>query len=366
VTSRAYTDGACLGNPGPGGWAFVVDGGPWASGSEARTTNQRMEITAALRATESITGPMVVVSDSTYVVNCFRQRWWESWLERGWLNSRKQPVANRDLWEPLVELVRERGDVEFTWVKGHSGDRLNTAADRLAMAAARSQQGRSGENFGDEVVAGLDDDVGGSGPAGSGPAGSGSGGSGSAGSGPGDDPSGSPGTARDPVGGRGLVVAGHRPPELGGYQDNPVAEDVRRRLVDILEAKRQMHEELVVLTGLGLGAEQLGAEAAAEAGVPYVAVLPFPDPDSVWPAAGRDRFARLRAGARDEVLVSKKAPRSKAEAGKAMGRRDEWLARHGSEAVLVWDRTDGTLARLFERLERAFGPDVWVLEPREQ
>jgi len=352
VTSRAYTDGACLDNPGPGGWAFVVDGGPWASGAEARTTNQRMEITAALRATEAIAGPLVVVSDSTYVVNCFRQGWWESWLQRGWLNSRKQPVANRDLWEPLVELVRRRGDVEFTWVKGHSGDRLNTAADRLATEAAVSQRGRTGEHFSDDVVAGLSEDAPGSGPSSDVIPGRARG------------PRGAVATS-DPVGGRGLVVAGHRPPELGGYQDNPVASDVRRRLVDILKAKSQMHDELVVLTGLGLGAEQLGAEAAVEAGVPYVAVLPFPDPDAVWPAAGRDRFARLRAGARDEVVVTKTAPRSKAEAGKALGRRDEWLTRHGSEAVLVWDRSDGTLARLFERLERAFGEDVWIVEPRE-
>ncbi|HUF31948.1 MAG TPA: ribonuclease H, partial [Acidimicrobiales bacterium] len=144
MTTEAYTDGACLGNPGPGGWAWVVDGGPYASGAEARSTNQRMEIAAALEAVRAISGPLVVVSDSTYVVHCFRDRWWEGWMARGWTTSSKKPVANRDLWEPLIELVRERGDVSFRWVKGHAGDRMNDLADRLAVDAATTQRGRTG------------------------------------------------------------------------------------------------------------------------------------------------------------------------------------------------------------------------------
>lgn len=139
-----YTDGACLGNPGPGGWAWVVPGGRFASGAEARTTNQRMEVTAVLEALRAVEGPVDVVSDSTYVVNCFRDRWWEGWLRRGWQNSQRKPVANRDLWEPLIALYRERGHVTFRWVKGHSGDPANEAADQLAVAAARAQRGESG------------------------------------------------------------------------------------------------------------------------------------------------------------------------------------------------------------------------------
>ena len=73
-----YTDGSCLGNPGPGGWAWAVPDGPYASGPEPRTTNQRMEITAVLRALEATDGPVLVMSDSTYVVRCFRDRWWEA------------------------------------------------------------------------------------------------------------------------------------------------------------------------------------------------------------------------------------------------------------------------------------------------
>jgi len=90
----------------------------------------------ALRTLGSRPGPILVMSDSTYVVHCFRDRWWEGWLKRGWKNASKQPVANRDLWEPLIDLVRRRGDVSFRWVKGHSGDRMNDHVDRLAVAAS--------------------------------------------------------------------------------------------------------------------------------------------------------------------------------------------------------------------------------------
>ena len=145
MTTVAYTDGACSGNPGPGGWAWAIPGGEFASGAEAHTTNQRMEITAALEAVRSISGPLEIVSDSTYVVHCFRDRWHEGWKRRGWRNSQKQPVANRDLWEPFIELVLSRGDVSFRWVKGHSGDPMNDVVDRLAVEAATSQHRRVGE-----------------------------------------------------------------------------------------------------------------------------------------------------------------------------------------------------------------------------
>jgi len=135
----AYTDGACSGNPGPGGWAWVVPGGPYAAGCAAQTTNQRMELTATLEAVRAFAGPLLVVSDSTYVVYCFRDGWWEKWLRKGWVNANKEPVANRDLWEPLIEAVRARGNVEFRWVKGHSGDRWNDEADRLAVEAGTRQ-----------------------------------------------------------------------------------------------------------------------------------------------------------------------------------------------------------------------------------
>jgi ribonuclease HI len=108
-----------------------------------------MEITAALRALEELDGPVLVVSDSTYVVNCFTQRWWEGWYRRGWKNSQGKPVANRDLWEQLLERgLDRRRSVSFTWVRGHSGDPMNELVDQLATEAALSQQGRRGTNAG--------------------------------------------------------------------------------------------------------------------------------------------------------------------------------------------------------------------------
>jgi ribonuclease HI len=134
--TTVYTDGACIGNPGPGGWAWAVSRTRHQSGASPWTTNQRMEITAALEALRSFDGQVEVVSDSTYVVNCFRDRWWVSWEARGWRNARRQPVANQDLWRPLVELVKQRPGVRFRWVKGHAGDPLNELVDHLANEAA--------------------------------------------------------------------------------------------------------------------------------------------------------------------------------------------------------------------------------------
>ena len=136
---EVYTDGACAGNPGPGGWAWALSPDTHDSGYEAASTNQRMEIRAALEAVRAMDGPLLVVSDSTYVVNCFRDRWWEGWLARGWTTSARKPVANRDLWEPLVDAYRARVAGEglaFRWIKGHSGDAMNDFVDALAVAAS--------------------------------------------------------------------------------------------------------------------------------------------------------------------------------------------------------------------------------------
>jgi ribonuclease HI len=144
-----YTDGACRGNPGPGGWAWAVPGGPFASGADPATTNQRMEIMAALEALRTLTADgasdVELVSDSTYVVKCFTDRWWQGWQRRNWMNSQRKPVANRDLWEPLIELaVSSASQVSFRWVKGHSGDRWNDRVDELATIAADRGVGETG------------------------------------------------------------------------------------------------------------------------------------------------------------------------------------------------------------------------------
>jgi ribonuclease HI len=137
VTIEVYTDGACSGNPGPGGWAWAVapDGATFGSGGAPHTTNQRMEVQAVLEALQTLDGELTIVSDSTYVVNCFRDKWWVKWQRNGWVNSQRKPVANTDLWKPLIDLVVARQPV-FRWVKGHSGDRMNDLVDGLAVQAA--------------------------------------------------------------------------------------------------------------------------------------------------------------------------------------------------------------------------------------
>ena len=142
VRTVVYTDGACSGNPGPGGWAWAVPGGAWARGAAPDTTNQRMELQAVLEAVRALDGPLEVVSDSTYVVNCFRDEWWAGWRRRNWRNSQNKPVANRDLWEPLIDEVLPRG-IRFRWVKGHGTDPINGYVDRLAVESARSQSAAS-------------------------------------------------------------------------------------------------------------------------------------------------------------------------------------------------------------------------------
>jgi ribonuclease HI/uncharacterized phage-like protein YoqJ len=296
-----------------------------------------MEVQAALEAVRAIDGPLVVVSDSTYVVNCFRDRWWEGWLARGWTNKAKKPVANRDLWEPLIEAVRaDPTRVTFRWVKGHSDDPSNDLVDRLAVEAARTQAGRSGDRppAAEELGA--------------------------------PDAPGAPGAGVDPrlPAGHLLAVTGLKPPELGGYDANPVADAVRARLAEVLAAKHQLHPDLVVLTGLGLGAEQLAAEAAAAVGVPYVAVLPYPDPGSQWPAASRRHVEALLDKAHGTVVLQPKAPATKPLAGAALRRRDAWLARHAHEAVVVWDGRDPAIGRATRALQDALGEeDVWVVTP---
>ena len=139
---RIHTDGACRGNPGPGGWAWASSKDSYAAGYDAHTTNQRMEVLAVIEALKSNPeGDIEIVSDSTYVVKCFNDKWHAGWLRRGWKNSQGQPVANRDLWEELFALVLNvPRTIRFTWVKGHSGDVMNDFCDTLATQAADSQR----------------------------------------------------------------------------------------------------------------------------------------------------------------------------------------------------------------------------------
>ena len=134
-----FTDGACKGNPGPGGWGALLRRGAAEkelSGSEAATTNNRMEMTAVIRALEALTSPCTVTlhTDSRYVIDGIT-KWIIGWRKNGWRNSKKEPVKNADLWQELVKAAAPH-KVTWQWVKGHSGHVENERVDRLASDAA--------------------------------------------------------------------------------------------------------------------------------------------------------------------------------------------------------------------------------------
>ena len=136
-----YTDGACSGNPGPGGYGVVLscEGKEIElSGRENDTTNNRMELMAAIVALETLKFPCVVTlhSDSSYLVNAYNNNWIEGWKKNGWKNSSKQEVKNIDLWERL-EIQTARHKVEFVKVKGHANDEINNRCDKLATDAVK-------------------------------------------------------------------------------------------------------------------------------------------------------------------------------------------------------------------------------------
>ena len=134
-----FTDGACLGNPGPGGWAYILRNGNGeveCSGGESETTNQRMEVTAVLRALESLEQPSSVEihADSQYVTKGLTE-WMDGWIAKGWKNAAKKPVKNQDLWQPLSQL-REKHQLTTHWVRGHAGHPENERCDELASREA--------------------------------------------------------------------------------------------------------------------------------------------------------------------------------------------------------------------------------------
>ena len=135
-----YTDGACSGNPGPGGWAAILMASgaeKEVSGSDPATTNNRMELTAAIEALRKLNRPCRVrlYSDSAYLVSAFNQNWIRNWQRNGWKNASKQPVRNADLWHELIAAAKPH-TVEWIWVKGHDGHPENERVDALAVVEA--------------------------------------------------------------------------------------------------------------------------------------------------------------------------------------------------------------------------------------
>ena len=136
-----YTDGACSGNPGPGGWAAILIYGAHEriiTGAEQETTNNRMELTAVVESLKVLKQKCTarVHTDSAYIANAINERWIDRWLAKGWKTANKKPVKNRDLWEALLEQMT-RHDVHFVKVKGHADDDINNRVDRLAVDAIK-------------------------------------------------------------------------------------------------------------------------------------------------------------------------------------------------------------------------------------
>ena len=139
-----FTDGACKGNPGPGGWAALLRLGRHEkelTGSEPDTTNNRMEMTAVIRALKALTRPCSVAlhSDSKYVIDGMT-KWVEGWQRKGWKNASKKPVRNADQWHDLIEAAAPH-QIDWIWVRGHDGHTENERVDRLASDAAESARG---------------------------------------------------------------------------------------------------------------------------------------------------------------------------------------------------------------------------------
>lgn len=137
---KIWTDGSCLGNPGPGGWAFIATDGKQTaqrSGGEKDTTNNRMELMAVLNAITAIKNQNIEIhTDSQYVKNGM-QKWVASWKKNGWKTADKKPVKNQDLWQALDSIAAEK-QLSWVWVRGHDGNEMNELCDELARAAAGS------------------------------------------------------------------------------------------------------------------------------------------------------------------------------------------------------------------------------------
>lgn len=134
-----YTDGACSGNPGPGGWAAVLiwnEHRKEISGYEAHTTNNRMELRAAIEALKTLKRknlPVRIVTDSQYLMHAFTKNWLDSWIRKGWMTASREPVKNRELWEELIRITAHI-KVQWAWTRGHALNELNNRCDELARA----------------------------------------------------------------------------------------------------------------------------------------------------------------------------------------------------------------------------------------
>ena len=144
-TVEIYTDGACSGNPGPGGWGAILrymGVEKELSGGERQTTNNRMELTGVISALKALKEPCVVelYSDSKYVIDALEKGWAVSWRKKGWIKSDKKPALNPDLWAELLDLTAKH-EMRYHWVKGHAENEYNNRCDEMAVAESQKFKG---------------------------------------------------------------------------------------------------------------------------------------------------------------------------------------------------------------------------------
>lgn len=325
---RVYTDGACSGNPGPGGWGWASSRDHYGSGADPSTTNNKMELMAVLKAIEANPGPLVVVMDSTYVKDGL-EKWSKNWVRNGWQTKDKKPVKNREIWEPLVALRDKRGsELSFEWVKGHSGHPLNDFVDELAVAQRDKARGaEKGSGSAGTKLADMD-----------------------------------PAQQREERRKRdSRIPDGHLLVVVGMAE--VTSDSVLRKLRDLIAGYRDIYEDLVVVTGLRPGAEQLGAKAAIAADVPYVALVSFPGQERNFAPEVKAQYLDLVDRASSVVNFERKVPTNKDEFVKAMRRRDSWLVNAADQGVLVWDESDNRFDRLFSDLDKRLGAELTVFHP---
>lgn len=240
---------------------------------------------AVLDALRQLAGSVTVHSDSTYVVNCFNDRWYEGWLARGWKNANKKPVANRDLWEPLIDLFKAREEeLAFVWVKGHSGDRMNDLVDAMAVAEV--------EKLKAETSAAAP-----------------------------TPPSAEQLAAIPWPSEQAIAVVGTTSP----------SDELVEELLGAVEGLDKSND--IVISGLRRGSELTAAESALEVGVPLGVVLPFEDPAGGWPNADKERFDRCVSSAQWTIVLDgdQRKPQT------AVRDRNLWLWRAVVGAIVVDD-----------------------------
>jgi ribonuclease HI/uncharacterized phage-like protein YoqJ len=336
VPTLVYTAGVREPGADVAGWAWVVPAGRFACGASSRAPRTRMQLAAIVEALRALPGQLEIVTDAPDVAATFLEDRWPAWEARGWRSRAGREIPDRDLWESLVAACRERGGPDAVQIvtmneptNRGSGYPVHHTAAELARAAAASGRSWSGDEVPEAVTAGPVVEHG-----------------------SGNHLTGFP-----------LGVFGPKPPGLGGFPPNPVLDRLRSRLAGIITTAAARHHDLRLVCGLRPGTELAAAEAAVEVGVPVDVVLPYPDPVRSWPEKSQEQFRQGLKLADRVLILQKRMPTSRHQAGLGLARKDAWVVRRLATAVLVWDGRDETFRAVHRDLQAHLGPALTVIDP---